>query len=101
MELVAQSDLQTARQELETSIRLRPNNADAINNLGAVLLRMGQTKDALNRFEEARRLAPDFDRACINAAMVYNSMGQPEKARDVLEEFLVRHPDNSDVQNAI
>jgi Tfp pilus assembly protein PilF len=101
MALIAQNDLQRAREELEATIRLRPGNTDAINNLGAVLLRMGQVKDALNRFEEARRLAPDFDRPCINAAMVYNSTGQPTKAREVLEEFLARHPDNSDVQSAL
>jgi Tfp pilus assembly protein PilF len=47
MTLVAQNNLQRAREELETSIRLRPDNYEAMNNLGAVLLRMGLVDEAL------------------------------------------------------
>jgi Flp pilus assembly protein TadD len=101
MTLVAQNDLQQARKELETSIQLRPNSPDALNNLGAVLLRLGLTADALNRFDESRRLAPDFDRPCINAAMVYKSQGRPDKARELLTAFLVGHPGDADVQSAL
>jgi tetratricopeptide (TPR) repeat protein len=101
MALVAQNDLTRARQELETSVRLKPNNPEAVNNLGAVLLRMGNSQEALDRFEQSRRLAPDFDRASINAALVYKSAGQPEKARQVLQEFLTRHPENTDVRTAL
>jgi tetratricopeptide (TPR) repeat protein len=101
MTLVAQNDLQRAREELETSVRLNPDNPDATNNLGAVLLRMGLTREALERFEQSRRLAPDFDRAVINIALVYNNAGQHSKARQVLEEFLSRHPDNADVRGAL
>ncbi|HEY0796077.1 MAG TPA: FG-GAP-like repeat-containing protein [Acidisarcina sp.] len=101
MSLVAQNDLQRARDELETSIRLKPDSPDAINNLGAVLLRMGQTGEALKQFEEARRLAPDFDRAAINAALVYNSTGQAAKAREVLTDFLAQHPGNAEVRSAL
>jgi predicted Zn-dependent protease len=99
--MMTQNDLKGARAELETSIRLRPNNPDAINNLGAVLLRMGLTQEALERFEECRRIAPDFDRAAINSALVYNRAGQRNRARQVLEEYLARHPDNAIVRDAL
>jgi tetratricopeptide (TPR) repeat protein len=99
--LVAQNDLQRAREELETSVRLGPNNPDAINNLGAVLLSMGHSAEALERFEQCRRIAPDFDRAVINAAVVYNRTGQHAQARKVLEEFLARHADDSQVRTAL
>jgi tetratricopeptide (TPR) repeat protein len=101
MTLVAQNDLARARSELETSIRLRPDNPEAINNLGAVLQRMGLAGEALARFEECHRLAPDFDRPVINAALIYNTEGRPTNARKVLEEFLTRHPDNADVRSAL
>jgi len=101
MALLAQDDLKRAREELETSIQLKPKNPEAINNLGAVLLRMGLTNEALDSFEQAHRLAPDFGSACINTAMVYNSEGQSDRARKVLTEFLVRHPDNADVRGAL
>ncbi len=101
MTLVAQNDLARARSELETSIRLRPDNPEAINNLGAVLQRMGLANEALERFEECRRMAPDFDRPAINAALIYNAQGQPAKARQVLQDFLARHPDNGDARSAL
>lgn len=101
MTLVAQSDLKHAREELETSVRLKPNNPDALNNLGTVLMRMGLQTEALAQFEECRRIAPDLDRACLNVALVYSNLGQTAKAREVLTEFLSRHPDNTDVRTAL
>jgi tetratricopeptide (TPR) repeat protein/peroxiredoxin len=101
MTLVAQNDLKRAREELETAIRLDPSSLDARNNLGAVLLRMGLTSEALGEFEECRRIAPDFDRAAINVALLYKRAGQEEKARQVLEEFLTRHPDDTGVRGAL
>jgi tetratricopeptide (TPR) repeat protein len=101
MTLVAQNDMARALDELETAVRLRPDSTDALNDLGAVLLRLGRAQEALARFQEYRRIAPDFDRPYINSAMIYNSAGQPAKARQQLEDFLARHPDNADVRGAL
>jgi tetratricopeptide (TPR) repeat protein len=101
MALVAQDDMARAREELETAVRLRPDNVDAINNLGTVLLRTGHAQDALREFERCRQLAPDFDRAVINSAIVYNRAGQSAIARELLKDFLARHPDNADVRMAL
>jgi tetratricopeptide (TPR) repeat protein len=101
MTLVAQNDLKKARAELETSIRLRPSNPDAINNLGAVLLRLGLAGEALQRFDECRLLAPDFDRAFINSALLYRRQGQLDKAKEILEEFLSRHPGDAAVRDTL
>jgi tetratricopeptide (TPR) repeat protein len=101
MTLVSENDLKKARAELEISIRLRPSNPDAINNLGAVLLRLGLSSEALEKFDECRRLSPDFDRAVINSALLYNRAGQQGQARQILEEFLSRHPDNAAVREAL
>jgi tetratricopeptide (TPR) repeat protein len=101
MTLVGENDLKRAREELEISIKLRPSNPDAINNLGAVLLRLGLSSEALERFDECRRLSPDFDRAVINSALLYNRAGQQGKARQILLEFLSRHPDNAAVREAL
>jgi len=99
--LVAQNNLERAREELETSLRLNPSNPDAVNNLGAVLLRLGRRREALEQFELCRRLAPDFVRATINAAVVYSGAGQREHAQQVLSEFLARHPDAAEVRRAL
>jgi Flp pilus assembly protein TadD len=101
MALVAQHAMPRARQELETAVRLQPNSSDAMNDLGAVLLQMGKPQEALGWFEQCRRVAPDFDRPFINSAMIYNSSGQQAMGRQVLEEFLTRHPDNAEVRAAL
>jgi len=98
---VAQNDLKSAREELETSLRLGPGNPDAFDKLGAVLLRMGLTQDALARFEKCRLIAPDFDHPVINAALAYTRTGEPDKARQVLTEFFARHPENARVREAL
>jgi len=101
MTLVAQNDLTRGREELEISIRLKPDDPDALNNLGAVLLRLGRYSDARERFEQCLHLNPDFDRAAINLALVYSNAGQQDRARNTLLDFLVRHPDNADVRSAL
>jgi tetratricopeptide (TPR) repeat protein len=101
MALVAQHEMPPAQKELETAVRLRPDSSDAMNNLGAVLLQMGQTQEALGWFEKCRRVSPDFDRPFINSALIYNSSGQTATARQILEEFLSRHPDDQDVRSAL
>ncbi|MBB5060690.1 tetratricopeptide (TPR) repeat protein [Granulicella aggregans] len=99
--LVAQNDWKAARDELETAVRLDPGNPDAINNLGAILLRLGLTTEALEQFERCRRIAPDFDRATINAAALYNRAGQRDRSREILTSFLARHPENVPVRSAL
>jgi tetratricopeptide (TPR) repeat protein len=101
MALVAQHQMPRARDELETAVRLQPDSSDAMNDLGAVLLQMGQPQAALGWFEKCRRITPDFDRPFINSAIIYNAGGQPAMARQVLEEFLARHPDNAEVRSAL
>ena len=101
MALAGQNQIDGAHEELETAVRLRPTNTDALNNLGAILLRLGRPTEALSRFEECQRLAPDFDRAFLNASLVYGNAGQTDKARQVLEGFLARHPDSVDVRSAL
>jgi tetratricopeptide (TPR) repeat protein len=62
---------------------------------------MGQSQEALSWFERCRRIAPEFDRPYINSALIYNASGQPAMARQLLEEFLARHPDDTDVRGAL
>jgi Flp pilus assembly protein TadD/peroxiredoxin len=101
MALVAQNEIRQARAELEKALQIRPDRTDILNNLGVVLLRLGETQAALGRFEECQRLSPDFDRPYINAAHIYEKAGQADKAQELLQDFLVRHPDSADVRSAL
>jgi Flp pilus assembly protein TadD/peroxiredoxin len=101
MTLVAQNLLPPAIEQLQTAIQLKPDNTEALNNLGALYMRLGRDSEALTQFEQCRRFAPDFDRAYINTALIYKASGKPEKAVQLLREFLSRHPESSDVRTVL
>jgi Flp pilus assembly protein TadD len=72
-----------------------------LNGLGVVLMESGDSDQAMQRFEMCRRLAPDYDRPYLNMAVLYVNAGHPEKAHDLLSEFLARQPDNAEIRQAL
>jgi Tfp pilus assembly protein PilF len=56
-----------------------------LNNLGVCELRLGQRDAALARFQEARRLAPLYQQAWLNAARTLQEKGDAEGARRLLQ----------------
>ena len=58
----------SARLAYERALRLRPDLAQAENNLGAVLERMGRYDDALAHYRRAGEILPDFPEAARNVA---------------------------------
>lgn len=99
--MMEQQENEQARKELESAVSLQPRRADIINNLGVVLMRLGEIKSALDRFQECQRIAPDFDRPYVNAALIYQRAGQPAEAQHLLEGFLARHPESAEVRGAL
>jgi Flp pilus assembly protein TadD len=101
MLLVEQNDLAGARWEFEQSIRLQPENVDGVNGLGVILMKSGDFRSAMDYFVKCQHLDPDFDRAYLNMASLYVGAGDNQKARDVLTEYLARHPENQEVSDAL
>jgi Tfp pilus assembly protein PilF len=52
-------DFAAARQSYERALVQRPDDVDALNKLGQVLVRLGKIDEAIPRFERAAALAPD------------------------------------------
>ena len=100
--MMEQQENEQARKELESLLVKPPDSrrADIINN-GVVLMRLGEIKSALDRFQECQRIAPDFDRPYVNAALIYQRAGQPAEAQHLLEGFLARHPESAEVRGAL
>ena len=67
----------------------------ALNNLGVLFMRQGNTADAQKEFEEAVRVAPDFDQPYLNLAQLYMGRGEKTRAREILQGWLARHPDHA------
>ena len=101
MLFVEMKDLGQAKSEFEKAAQLEPRNVEMLNGLGVVLMESGESDQAMQRFEMCRRLAPDYDRPYLNMAVLYVNAGHPEKAHDLLSEFLARQPDNAEIRQAL
>jgi tetratricopeptide (TPR) repeat protein len=85
--LMEQGELTAAHAELERALAAAEphHRAEWLNNLGTCEVRMGLLDSALARFEEARRLAPDYEAAWLNAAHTLQQKGDLEGARRLLQ----------------
>ncbi len=101
MLFVEMKDLSHAKSEFEKAAKLEPRNVEMLNGLGVVLMEAGESDQAMQRFEMCRRLAPGYDRAYLNMAELYVNAGHPEKAHDLLSEFLATQPENAQIRQAL
>jgi tetratricopeptide (TPR) repeat protein len=101
MLLASQNEFDKAEAELERAVQLRPGDPIALNNLGVVFLRLNKISEAFQCFDRCIRLAPDYDRPFLNIASIYQQQGQPQKAEEVLKNFLGRHPNNAELSKAL
>ena len=101
MLLAGANEFEQAGTELERATQLGPNDPITLNNLGVVYLRLNRIDDALRCFDRCIRMTADYDRPVLNLASIYQQKGQTEKARQVLQEFLSRHPENEELAAAL
>ncbi len=97
--LMQQGDLAGARRELEAALAgTEPHHrAEALNNLGYCELQLGLTDEALARFLEAQRLAPEYDRPWLNAARAYEQKNDRASARRALRAL----PDSQEARREL
>ena len=92
--LIRDNRIEEAERELERVLKTRPNEAVALNLLGAIRARQGKLDDAEALFARAIRLEPRMVGAHMNLAHLYLLKGAPEKAAVSLKEALRLEPDN-------
>ena len=66
---------------------LKPDSAEAWNELGYALRHVGQYPDSVKAYDEALRLKPRFPEALEYLGEAYVKMGQLEEARRVLDRL--------------
>ncbi len=71
---------------LRGSLKLRPDDATLLNNLGVALLWTGQIKEALRAFSRVGDEEDCVASARVNMAICILELGNPESAIDVLEQ---------------
>lgn len=84
--------LPAARAVLIEATRRFPGHAGTFNNLGSLLLQMGDTDGAVRNFSEAVRLAPSFSATRFNFARLLEQLGEFDRAIELLREVEQRDP---------
>ena len=77
----------------EEALRLKPDYAEAHNNLGNALGSIGRSPEAIAHFEEALRLKPGYAEAHNDLGIALSSVGRIAEAIEQYEEALRLKPD--------
>ena len=75
------------------TVRKRPANARAINDLGNALDNAGRTSEALANYDKARQVKPDYAMAYYNKAELLLRMGETVAALEAFDQALRIAPD--------
>ena len=86
-------DIEGALKSYAWCLRLRPDFADAHNNLGCLLLCLGRTAEAIESFRAAVVVEPRDLRALSNLGNALLKASQPIPATECLERALSIRPD--------
>ncbi|MDH4227476.1 MAG: tetratricopeptide repeat protein [Deltaproteobacteria bacterium] len=82
---------------LEKVVKEKATFADIHNMLGIIYYNANRNDEAIRAFSQAIRLNPRYTEASLNLAVVYNELGQFDKAQEVyaLAKTSVAEPDKS------
>jgi tetratricopeptide (TPR) repeat protein len=90
--LLQTKQLDEAKSVLEPVVQAEPGLHAAQRDLGVVLLALGESEAAIDRFDHADRLDPLDAEAAYFACHAVEDAGRPDEARARLERFVSRHP---------
>ena len=90
-------NIETALAHADRAVAMAPEMALLRHSRGLLLVRADRDDEALDELRQATELAPEVARFSYVYAVALNSLGQPEAARQVLEEANLQHPDDPDI----
>lgn len=76
-----------ATSDFRRAVALRPNFAEAWNELGFALRQTGQYAEALKAYDQALRIRPNFPEAMEYLGEAYVKLGRMDEARAVLKRL--------------
>jgi tetratricopeptide (TPR) repeat protein len=82
---------------METAVKLAPNNAGYLYNLGWAYDQLGQTPRSTELYERAIKVSPLTFEAMNNLSLIYSTAGQPDRALPLLEQAMRTDPENEAV----
>jgi tetratricopeptide (TPR) repeat protein len=84
-EALSEHDPEAALEAFKKSLHLDPDQPDALNNAGAVLMKLGHYFDAITAFERAIELTPEFPQAWNNLGIARGRVNRPGEAMEAFE----------------
>jgi tetratricopeptide (TPR) repeat protein len=97
-ELSGQNKLDEAIRHYELALRVRPNFADTLNNLGATLIRQGKSDRAIEYLKRAVQIKPDdtqihhnLGNACLKLSQFPEAAGHFQRALQLTPDFAEAH----------
>lgn len=82
-----------AEDVLAAGLKLRPQDARLLNNMGSVLLAKGKAAESLTYFVQARRSSSDYVEPLYNMACAYARMNRKEAALSSLRQACEMQPE--------
>jgi tetratricopeptide (TPR) repeat protein len=84
---------------IRQALELSPDSAAIIDSMGWVLYRLGRHEEALSYLEQAYALMDDPE-VVVHLAELLQVMGELDSARSLLDESLLKYPDNELLSDA-
>jgi tetratricopeptide (TPR) repeat protein len=97
MEYFTAENYDKARIEFGNALQIAPQDAEARFMIGRTAEKLGKVRDAVSGYEGAIDVNPDHVQARANLSRVYVFAGMPDKAMEVVEPGLAKHPDDADL----
>ena len=86
-------EYELALKAMDKAIELKPDFADAWNNRGVALDKLGRHEEALEAFDKAIELKPDYSDAWNNRGVTLGKLGRHEEALKAYDKAIELKPD--------
>ena len=93
MELHQAGDMLGAIDTYKAALTILPDRADALSNLGAAYVRLGQYDDAIKQYEAALKVEPVNHAIRLNLALAYYKSARPNEAIPQLKRVVASEPE--------
>ncbi len=93
LELQQAGDTLGAIETYKAALTLEPDRADALSNLGAAYVRLGQFDDAITHYEAALKSDSTKSAVRLNLALAYYKSARPNQAIAQLKRVLASDPE--------
>jgi tetratricopeptide (TPR) repeat protein len=93
LELHQAGDILGAIDTYKAALAISPTRADALSNLGAAYVRLGQFDDAIAQYEAALKSDPASNAVRLNLALAYYKSARPNLAIPQLKRVVAAEPD--------